>query len=208
MSRVVATSQTHQGAGRTTTVGSPIMIGDAAHLTRRLDWRFLLPTSHLGRVAYIGPGKGALLPALTHFCDHLALPRQQPVGRGSVDLLVAQSVSREQLASSLDTLSTGGVVYWEISPLHRMFGPDYRHLERLGLETLNTFWHYPDFERCEVITPLTAPAALAWLAARRLRGTDRRTLLRASRWFTTVPSLWRILPSVSVIARKRDPSWP
>lgn len=207
MSKVLATSHGRDRTDTGTDVGSSVTIADAVHLTRRLDWRFLLPASHLGQVAYIGPGKGLLLPALTQFCDRLSLPFKQPVACGSADLLVAQAIGRGPLTSALDALAPGGLVYWELSPLLGVFAPEWRHLARLGLEPLNTFWHYPDFERCELITPLTSPAPLAWLAARKLRGTNRRTLLRASRWFTAAPSLWRVLPSVSVIARKQEPPW-
>ena len=33
-------------------------------LSRRLDWRFLLPNPHLGRVGYLGPSGGTLPRAL------------------------------------------------------------------------------------------------------------------------------------------------
>lgn len=210
MSRVLATTASGVQSETTLNAGTPVDNGTAARLTRRLDWRFLLPDSHLGRVAYVGHGQGLLLPALQLFADSLSLPYEYPVGHQSADLLVAQGAAPAQLRAAMSRLAPGGVVYWEIKAVRRLFATDWMGLRRLGLEPINTFWHYPDFERCELIIPLTTPAPLAWLARRRFSTTDRRMLLRVARWFAGAPSLWRLLPSISVVARRRgavEASW-
>ena len=204
MSRVLATTATGVPSETTVHARTPIDTGNPAGLTRRLDWRFLLPDSHLGRVAYIGAGEGLLLPALQVFAESLRRPFEYPMANESVELLVAQGVAPSQLRAAMSRLAPGGVVYWEINPIRRLFASDWTGLHRLGLEPIDTFWHYPDFERCELIIPLSTPAPLAWLARRKFSTTDRRTLLRVVRWFAGAPGLWRVLPSISVVARRPE----
>lgn len=91
-------------------------------LSRRLDWRFLLPTPQLGKVAYLGPVAATLPGALYHFCDSLTLiagteklsSEEAQESKAYFDQVVvcSQRLADAQMAASL--LAEGGYLYWEI----------------------------------------------------------------------------------------------
>jgi hypothetical protein len=89
-------------------------------LSRRLDWRFLLPDPHLGRVAYFGSGDGDLQKALTMFSESLIIisqphqfSRLNDAG-STFDLVVFRSLNNNALRLIAGLLKPGGLLYWEI----------------------------------------------------------------------------------------------
>jgi hypothetical protein len=67
--------------------------------SRRVDWRFLLPDPNLGHVAYVGPGRGALIESLRLFSTSLTLPetRATTTAIAQYDLVVTSGPSLEML---------------------------------------------------------------------------------------------------------------
>src|SRR5262245_35723918 len=85
--------------------------------SRRVDWRFLLPDPNLGRVAYLGPARGALLESLRLFSVSLALGE---AAGAQYDVVVAHNPSLDGLRHAAELVRPGGFLYLEAySPLHR-----------------------------------------------------------------------------------------
>src|ERR1044071_531014 len=68
--------------------GAPLDADVLLQASRRVDWRFLLPDPNLGRVAYFGPARGALLESLRLFSAALALGEAASSGGAQHDLVV------------------------------------------------------------------------------------------------------------------------
>ena len=87
---------------------------------KRIDWRFLLPDAHLGRVGYSGPQSGALVSALQQFCDTLSfIPVPVPAAAGpatqaNFERVVLHSASLADVKNVSSLLMPGGYLYWEI----------------------------------------------------------------------------------------------
>jgi len=87
---------------------------------RRIDWRFLLPNPHLGRVGYWGPSHGGLATVLNQFSDSLTLiaPPYQPTQAADANVNFEQVVLHSSNLADLNKASTllmpGGYLYWEI----------------------------------------------------------------------------------------------
>jgi hypothetical protein len=89
-------------------------------ISRRIDWRFLLPEPYLRRVAYLGPDNGTLSTALRHFCDSLEIispsseAAQAPAKQSGFDLVVLRWRRLADLERACALLVAGGYLYWEI----------------------------------------------------------------------------------------------
>jgi hypothetical protein len=137
-------------------------------ISRRLDWRFLLPDPELGRVAYLGPEKSQLYEALRLFS--LSLTQIDEVkGPAEFDILVAHVQSVDKLTAAACLIRPGGYVYAEAYGLLALVHPQTLHraagglsspnrirnaLNKAGLVDLQAHWHWPDFETCTRIIPL------------------------------------------------------
>jgi hypothetical protein len=180
-------------------------------LVRRLDWRFLLARPRLGRVAYVGLEGSALKTALSVCCERLEVlapsqtrphsVRWPAPASASVDLLVADSAFRIDVESALPVLAPGGELYWELPRQRSVLRRDWAGLDDLGLVP-RTYWHYPNFEECELIVPLRQPGALAWAARRRVRAAPSPIVSLGARAAARSDLLARLLPAVSVVAQK------
>ena len=91
-------------------------------LSRRIDWRFLLPSLDLHRVAYIGPEGGAQPVALNQFCDSLKIIHPpyhevyEPGHHSKFELVVLHSRDLADIEKARMLLVPGGYLYWEIAP--------------------------------------------------------------------------------------------
>src|SRR5262245_23205417 len=140
---------------------------DPARAVRRLDWRFLLSDPRLRRVMYLGAGAGLLLPALMRFA--LALTRFPSAAASAhvADLVVAQAATLAEIRRSLAMLVPGGLIYWELAPHRNPFRCDWAGLQDLGVDDVRVHWHYPNFEDCRWIVPITDPESAAALVRSR-----------------------------------------
>lgn len=201
---------------------APAAPGRDSRLVRRLDWRFLLPEPRLGRVVYLGPGDDGLVAALresSESCTVLPLHADvhSPGGgvEGLFDLAVVQAPRRSTFRRLRSLLVEGGSLYCELGRAS-WFGAAWsvvrnrarsgwetprgsQHLLReLGFQDVQTYWHHPDFERCQRIVPLGASVAVEHFfdGGRTLSRLSRRV----GRYAVSSGLLSRFLPSVSVVA--------
>ncbi len=167
-------------------------------LARRVDWRFLLPTAELGRVACVGPLDGRLMRALARFADEVLLG--DVVESGTVDVAVVQEATARRLAQAAALLRPGGWVYVESTGRDRRSVED--ELARQGLEAIRVRWHWPGFDDCAEIVPLDEPEAVRLSLDRRRARTTSRVKARLARLLHTAGALDRIVPYASVVARR------
>ena len=80
--------------------------------SRRLDWRFLLPQPHLGRVLCVGRPDDDLLGSLARFSTHLETD-PDATEAASVDVVVAVAPTEADLAGCARLLRPGGWLYAE-----------------------------------------------------------------------------------------------
>lgn len=192
-------------------------------LACRLDWRFLLPDPVLGRVAFIGPREGTLLPALQRFCDRLTVVPGYTAAAGGaerldpVDLAVLRSrFDHAVLAAVTSLIRQGGHLYWELDPSPgpgvardglaplssgrgRFLLRHVRALRDLGFDDVEAHWHRPNFEQCREMIHLD-PTSVEYAMSQR-SGAPR--LLRGPvRWLARHGWLAAVARCVSVVAHK------
>lgn len=190
--------------------------GELLRAARRVDWRFLLPRPELGRVAYLGRDDPKLVNALVRFADELVDDTNDgPVAQSvKFDVVVLGSPTRDECSRARRLLRPGGWVYAEIDGLlvrrRRRAGSlrapstAARTLLRLGFSDLAAFWHWPDFDACTQIIPLSDSEAARYVLERRRkeRGRSIETLLARGLLAAGVLS-WSV-PHSSVIARSPE----
>jgi hypothetical protein len=185
--------------------------------SRRVDWRFLLPDPNLGRVAYFGPKRGALLDSLRLFSATLAADEAAGVGGAQYDVVVAHALSLDGLRRAAGLVRPGGFLYVEAYGLaHRRrlgrgfsrwprFAADYvAAVERLGLADATAHWHWPNFESCAEIVPLAHGDALLLAIRRRRSGAGARVKSMLGRLLLRSGLFARLVPCFSVVARKPE----
>lgn len=89
-------------------------------LSRRIDWRFLLPQPELREVAFIGSFEDELIEALQHFSGSLKIFSSAAGGGSSkengklFDVAVVNSASPRAVRWAYGMLKPGAYLYWEI----------------------------------------------------------------------------------------------
>lgn len=195
----------------------------AVQQLRRLDWRFLLPTPHLGRILFLGRPDSALLDAL-RVCGHdvASRPGGSPgvLSRAGVqyDVCVTQSAERADLTAAAASLAPGGWLYWELGRRGALSASNARRADRFesggsrrarramqeeGFRAISEWWHYPDFETCQSIIPLDGGAGVSHFL--RTRGAPVGTTLAA---LVTIGRRWMrgFAPAVSFVAQRAPAS--
>jgi hypothetical protein len=163
-------------------------LGDGAEvlaLARRIDWRFLLPSPELGRVAYLGREDTVLIAALMRFADAaLVVGNDGPDGDGAkFDLAVLSRPTGDECETTRRLLRPGGTLYAEIhGPLAerprrpgslRSVVSVVRVLRDLGFAELGAHWHWPNFAASTHVVPLDSREALGYVLERRWAGSVR-----------------------------------
>jgi len=183
--------------------------------SRRIDWRFLLPSPHLGQVVYLGPGNGMLLDALNQFSESLKImsPPYKSMKDRSKDsvfkLAILQSSNLADLEHVNEVLNDHGYLYWEICRVNWQVRLRLRHyrdyvaaLERLGFSAMQVNWHRPDFDSCLEIIPLDNPATLKYVFSRRPDDMAGQIKLAIGRGLAQLRLLPRLVPCLSITAYK------
>ncbi len=191
-------------------------------IIRRLDWRFLLPTPELGRIAFLGSVEAdpSLLVALQTFSQSLdilsASHTPLPTDPG-YDLVVVRQPYAGPLHQVREWIRPAGHLYIEawgvIHPrgwrnvlhtrsLHgrpRLPADYYRQLYPLGFRHIRCFAHWPNFQAGTRIIPLDSP--VVWPYVLRQKGL-LAALIRLA--FTRK---WHhaLVPHFSIIAQKGTP---
>ena len=169
-------------------------------LSRRLDWRFLLPDPTLNRVAFIGPESSTLLHALRRFSREWVQAGQQ------TDLIV---LTAPTLADFSRYIRSASSFYLELNrptwPKRlgqvSMPGSFLRAASRAGFQA-EAYWHYPDFEATTRIIPLAAASPLLNVVAKNRGDTKTRVKVAGMKWLLKSGVLARAVPCLSIIGFK------
>jgi hypothetical protein len=179
------------------------------HRWRRLDWRFLVPTTGWAAVACGGKVDDQLrrsLPLLDAEVHEISSASGWPGLSGSCDVVVLVQPTDDEVRAAVTALRPGGWLYAEVVRSFARARPRTllrwrRAFRRAGLEEVSVQWHTPDVSATEQIIRLDATAAVRHALRRNggshpgLRNTLARLLLR-------VGLLPLIVPSGSVLGRR------
>lgn len=189
------------------------MRGDASvdrrlQVSRRIDWRFLLPSPKLGDVAYAGRGEGELVAALESFSDRLTrLPAAAP-DTGDFELVVVERPGPDVLEQALDRVRPGGHLYVEAGPAALCGSRAARHarlLESRGFREVRVHWHWPSFGSPTALLDARSPGSLGFFLEQRRPGVIGRVLKRCLGTLASRGILERWVSSASVLARRERP---
>jgi hypothetical protein len=174
---------------------------------RRADWRFLLAQPHPGRVVCLGDHNPAVVAALRELGGDVSVGIPSG-GTADCDVLVLVRPTREELARAPALLRPGGWVYVETGGLLRLrrragalrgVSACVSALRVLGFENVAAHWHFPEFESCLEIVPLSDRRALALSLRRRQRRLRTRLQVLAARLALRLRLLPYLVPAASVI---------
>jgi hypothetical protein len=174
---------------------------------RRADWRFLLARPRPGRVVCLGDHDAALVAALREVGADVRVGVEAGA-TASADVLVLVRPTPEELARAPTILRPGGWVYVETGGLVRRrrrrgalrgVSACVRTLRLLGFEHVAAHWHFPDFESCLEIVPLSDRGALEFSLRRRQRRLGTRLQVLAARLAVRLRLLPYLVPAASVI---------
>lgn len=136
---------------------------------RRLDWRFLLPSPDVGRVAVVGAGDEDLLAGLRLLgvevvqVDRSGTPQTATTG---CDVAVLVGVDAAGVEVARRATAPGGWVYAEAyrrpgtRPGSLSLMASVRVFQRLGLEDVSANWHAPSLAVTTRVLPLSGRAVL------------------------------------------------
>jgi hypothetical protein len=140
-------------------------------MSRRIDWRFLLPVPTLNRVGIVGQPDKALSMALSHFAETVQLITSDIQSDSPFDVLVMLKPSPKDISAYLNWLSPNGFLYAEL-PSFRRFSTlrgiakkmtRYQSaLHNAGLTNFDFYWHRPNFYFCKEIVPVQQKPALSF----------------------------------------------
>ncbi len=159
-------------------------------LARRIDWRFLLPSPTLGRVACVEPIEAGHLAAIVAAATHVESGSLSALrSRGSWDVVIApQAVATggtPALASALELLEPGGWLMVDL-PRHarvrRLLSRSAEALVDEGAEPVLVHWLMPDRARSSIVVPLGDPVAMQAALTRRRSTRAKTMLVGAARW--------------------------
>jgi hypothetical protein len=144
-------------------------------MSRRIDWRFLLPVPTLNRVGIVGQPDKALHLALSHFAETVQFIRSDTQPEQLFDVIIFLKPSPKDISVHLNRLAPNGYVYAEL-PTFRRFSTmrgiakkiaRYESaLHNAGLSNVDFYWHRPNFYNCKEIVPLQQKPALSFALAK------------------------------------------
>ncbi len=204
--------------------GRPQRSDELLQLSRRLDWRFLLPEPRLQQVAYFGPAESTLVTALKTFSESLTMFPAVPAATRAATptrfaVVVAVAPSPAALAGISEVVQPGGFLYAELGSFFagrkRGAGQSWRQafagpqeyvaaLQRLGFERVVAYWHRPSFEAAAHIIPLGDPLALQFVLDRHSHDWKNRLIAALERAALHSGALARWLECISLVARKQS----
>jgi hypothetical protein len=194
-------------------------------LSRRLDWRFLLPNPELGRVACFGANEELLVSALQLFSASLTLvePGVRPLIQDTLyDVVVAPQPSPDELPQAVTLVKPGGFLYvearrtsafkamwrhWKYRNAPQASGWQHpRHymrvIEGYGMVEIAAHWHWPGFTTGTEIIPLAEQTALLNILQRRQSSRRLRLKPLIGRWLLQSGGLMQLVRCFSIVARR------
>lgn len=174
--------------------------------SRRVDWRFLLPSPRLGRIAYLVADGEPLLQALTNFCESVTRldASSRETGVDPFDgLVMKQPATLNTIERFSSLVKPDGFVYIELgkpwtTPLsaRKVSGV----LQRCGYTDVRRHWHWPNFERCTRFIPLDQPAPLSFDLSRQSEGQPAHWKAWVGHSLIRSGVAGRLAPAMSVLA--------
>jgi hypothetical protein len=150
-------------------------------ISRRIDWRFLLPDPDLPATAVMDGADPDLLESLRRIGAQVTI--LNTAGRadcaGQFRLVVASNPGRDELVRAVQAARCGGYVYVEVQRKRNLIRSTPKSvaavgvkewlatLTRLHVTGLQVHWHWPDFRSCAEIIPLSNRAAIRCTLRRR-----------------------------------------
>lgn len=168
--------------------------------SRRLDWRFLLPSPDLGRVVVVGAAPPSLVDALHLFASQVEFCTNS-TPQGLYDLAVVHAPDDAALRQAVALICPGGWLYLET---RRQLSRRLAALQGLGLEQTTAYWNWPSFEACTKIIPVDHLATVARFQTARLRPVWLRRFLgdQLAPRLARSRMLCDAIPCVSIVAQQ------
>ena len=209
---------TNGQSGVPLTPGSDIDADILLQASRRIDWRFLLPSPELGQVACLGRVSADMMDSLRLFSASMVHSERLEDGfkhENQFDLVVVEGLSDDKLRLVPRILKPGGYLYAEIENLlspkrkgsrlkqwrYSLPVAALKTLRGAGFEEINAYWHWPNFQACNRIIPLNDRGALQFSmlsGSRTLKGRLRSNVGRGLLWTRL---LEQSVTNFSIIAR-------
>lgn len=194
-------------------------------LSRRLDWRFLLPNPELGRVACLGTNEELLVTALQLFSASLTLvePGARPLVHDPLyDVVVAPMPTPDVLQQAAALVKPDGFLYveasrssafkamwrsWKQRNASQARGwqhprPYIAALQGYGMVEIAAYWHWPSFTTGTEIIPLADQTALLHVLQRRQSSMRVRLKPLIGRWLLHTGGLMQLVRCFSIVARR------
>ncbi len=186
--------------------------------SRRVDWRFLLPSPELGPVAYHGPADAPLVEALRSVSDSVVVLADlvEAAARNLLfDVVMLRGATSADLRIAPRLVSPGGVLYLELYGLagwirsrqglrscvsELFFSPE--QLRCRGLGSVEVYCSIPDSRNCRLLVPLFNEAAMEHYLVHWHTTLFRRIACALVRAAVRSGLLARLLPSIVVLASK------
>ncbi len=179
-------------------------------LARRLDWQLILPSPSAASIGYWG-NDDLLREALRRF--HPAVidfsSDSGVINGGShpaVELAVLSNPTRTELCSASDWLSPTGSIYVEVD--RGTSGQSLRalttQLVELGLEKIESHFHYPSFSRCRQIIPIASGTPIKYLVELSRGDWAGQAKARTAQLLQATGLLRSVAPSISVTAQRKS----
>lgn len=182
---------------------------------RRLDWRFLLPSTEPPpyRLVLLGADATLLAEARGAGLARTVLGELPPTG--TVDAIAVLHRARSRVAEVASRLAPGGLLYWEVDRLQQPTrSPSVLRssLGRHGVLVQDVYWVGPHFRRPSAWVSLSADRALAWYARSMFvprtwaRSLGVRALGSLTGW--RADRLEHAAPRYAVVAGRHPPARP
>lgn len=194
--------------------------------SRRIDWRFLLPSPVMQNVAYVGLAQPELLKSLRLYSQSLTIIETDQAEielRANYDVVVASAPSDKLLKKAAKLVKPGGFLYVET---YGLFG--FAHirpratwrtvlskarlcsstkcvavLESLDFIQIEEHWHWPSFEACTKIIPLQPQSALTYALTQNPNTFAARLITALGRRRLPQTGLVaRLIPCYSILAQR------
>lgn len=192
-------------------VAAPVDPDVALRLSRRVDWRFLLPSPRLGRIGYLGTLDGQLLAALAAFAAEVVVD-PAALGAGSLDGAVLHRPARADLEAAVRAVRPGGALVAELSgpPLPVVRGPHpigtgtvLRCWTRAGATGIRAYWLLPGRGACTTMVDLGDDAMVLAALDRNQGSSSGRRKATIGRRLLAAGLLRHAAPDVTIVAVKR-----
>lgn len=185
-------------------------------LSRRVDWRFLLPVPGLDKVACVGRGDELLIDSLRQFSSSLTLfdtAADAKAAGKQFNTVVAHAARLRDVERLTACVRVGGWLYLEV---FGRLGPGacrqskppaafVEQLGRLGFCEISAHWHWPDFKNCTQIVPLDDRAALMHVLRQHAKSVKARGRSLGGRLLFSCGLLHLLVRSFSIVASRPEP---